>query len=276
MDAVALKWQFKEGDSFVQTTDSKLNQVVRVNGQEFKQDLLHKTVIRFTIKQVESNGTITIEQKVESIKATNPDGTTAGGNNAVLNQLNGATFTVKLGPDYKVQQLEGHDELLKRLAGDDPSVRRVVLAVLSENQLKKAMQESFGFLPAEPVKPGAAWQREMSLTLGPLGSAVLKQDYKFEGMENKDGKSLAKATFKPTFIYTPPTGEATNPEMSITKGTIQPGNAQGTFFFDTAAGRLERSDMKVSFKGELTVKLNGKETPLTFEQTQTVEVRITK
>lgn len=275
-DAVALKWHFKQGDSFLQTTRSQLNQTVKIGMQEFKTDITHTTVIRFTVKQVEPNGTVTLEEKVESVKATNPDGSPAAGSSAVLNQLQGATFTAKLAPDFTVQQLEGYEELLKRIAGDDPSVRRVVQALLSENQLKRAMRESFGFLPIEPVKPGATWQRELPLTLGPLGSAVLKQDFRFEGIETKDGKSLAKVTFKPTVVYSLPKPELSNPEMTITKANIQEGDSQGTLYFDVAAGRLNRSEKKLNLKGDVTVELQGKETPLTFEQSQTIDVRITK
>jgi hypothetical protein len=275
-DAVALKWQFKAGDTFVQTTTSKLNQTVKIGEQEFKQDLIHTTQIRNTIKEVAADGTVTLEQKVESIKATNPDGTAAAGSNAVLNQLQNVTFTSKLDKELKVQQLEGYDELVKRIAGDDPSVRRVVQALLSENQLKSVLHNSFAFVPPEPVKPGAVWNREVTLSLGPLGSVLLKQDFNFTGVETKDGKSLAKVTFKPTVVYTAPKPEASNPEMSITSGSIQPGDSLGTLWFDTAAGRLDRSETKLHLKGNLTVKLGGKESPVTFEQTQTIEVRITK
>lgn len=273
---VSLRWQFKQGETFQQQTRSQLHQVVKVGEQELKQDLVHTTVIKYVVKQVDTDGSVTFEQTIESMKATTPEGAPAAGNNAILNQLQGATFTAKLGPDFKVLQLEGYDELVKRLAGDDPSVRRVVQALLSEDQLKNIMQQSFGFVPNTQAKPGATWQRDLTLALGPLGTMTLKQNFKFEGMETKDGKSLAKVTFQPQVTYSPPKPEAANPEMSVLKGEIKADNPQGILYFDPAAGRLDRSELKLHLTGTLTVKLSGKEVPLTFDQTQTIETRLLK
>jgi hypothetical protein len=273
---VSLRWQFKQGDTFQQQTRSQLHQVVKVNDQELKQDLVHTTVIKYVVKQVDKDGSVTLEQTIESMKATTPEGAPSAGNNAILNQMQGATFTAKLGPDYQVLQLEGYDDLVKRLAGDDPSVRRVVQAFLSEDQLKHIMQQSFGFVPNSQAKPGTTWQGDLNLTLGPLGGINLKQNFKFEGMETKDGKSLAKVTFQPQVTYSPAKSEAANPEMSVVKGEIKADNPQGVCYFDPAAGRLDRSELKLHLTGSLTVKLSGKEVPLTFDQMQTIETRLLK
>jgi hypothetical protein len=275
-DEVALQWRFKEGDTFQQQTRSQLQQVVKVGDQELKQDLVHTTVIKYAVKKLDPDGSLMLAQTIESMKATTPDGSPAAGNNAVLNQLQGATFTATLKPDFTVQSLEGYDELLKRLAGDDPSVRRVVQALLSQEQLKNVMQQSFGFLPPNKVKPGATWQRELPLSLGPLGSMLLKQTFKFEGLENQNGKSLAKISFQPQITYSPPKPDMANPEMSVLKGEVQATQASGVLYFDPTAGRLDHSELKLQLQGNLTVKLQGKEVPLTFQQSQTIDIRMPK
>ncbi len=275
-DAVALRWQFKTGDSFQQQTRSQLHQVVKVNSQELKQDLVHTSLVKYVVKEVEKDGSVTLEQQIESIKATTPEGAPAAGSNAVLNQLQGSTFLAKLGPDFKVIQLEGYDNLLKRLAGDDPSVRRVVQSLMSEEQLKNALQQSFGFLPNKAAKPGDSWQQELTLTLGPLGSVKVQNVFKFDGLETKDNKSLAKISFQPTVTYLPPKPESANSEISVVQGSIESNNPQGVLYFDAKSGRLDHSELKLNLKGNLTVKLNGKEVPLSFEQSQTVEVRLMK
>lgn len=274
-DAVPLRWQFKQGDVFQQETISKINQVVKANQQEFKQDLVHTTLVKYTINAVGPDG-ITLEQQIESMKATTPDGSPSPGNNAVLNQLQGTILKAKLSPELQVKEIEGYDDLLKRLAGDDPSIRRVAQALLSEEQLKNAVQHSLGFVPQNTAAPGATWKREMSISLGPLGSVRISQSFKFEGMEKIDGVSLAKISFQPTVNYTPPKPEAANPELSITQGTIQLKQGSGTVYFDPAAGRLHHSTLKLELTGEMTARLNGKDVPLRFEQTQSVEVRMKK
>jgi hypothetical protein len=273
-EEAALLWKFKAGETFQQEMRSRVTQTVKIGDHELAQDLIHTTVVKYTVKEVGAGGVVTLEQKIESSKATTPEGNPAAGKSALLNQLAGMTLVARLGPAYQVEQLEGYDELLKRLAGDDPSVRRVVQALLSEEQLKNAIGQSFAFVPGKNVKPGDGWQRELSLTLGPLGRVLVKHSFTFAGLEDHSGRKLAKVTYRPEIIYSPPGPEAANPQMSVVRGTVGLKAGEGVLFFDPAAGRLWRSELKMQLQGELTVKLNGKETPLTFEQTQTVDVRL--
>lgn len=274
-DVINLRWQFKQGDTFQQETRSQLNQLVKVNQQEFKQDLVHTTLVKYTVHEAAPDG-VTLEQQIESMKATAPDGQPSPGNNAVLNQLQGTILKAKLSPELQVKELEGYDELLKRLAGDDPSVRRVAQALLSELQLKNAIEHSLGFVPQKATQPGTTWNREMSISLGPLGSIKIGQAFKFEGMESVDGVKLAKISYQPTISYSPPKPDAANPELSITQGNIKLKEGSGVVYFDPAAGRLHHSTLKLILSGELTAKISGKEVPLTFDQTQTIEVRTKK
>ncbi|HQR09169.1 MAG TPA: DUF6263 family protein [Gemmatales bacterium] len=274
-DGVNLRWQFKQGDTFNQESRSQLNQTVKVGDKEFKQDLVHTTLVKYTVSEVTPMG-ITLEQQIESMKATAPDGQPSPGNNAVLNQLQGAILKAKLSPDLQVKELEGYDELLKRLAGDDPSIQRVAKALLSEEQLKNAISHSLGFVPQKATSPGATWNREMTIALGPLGSVRIGQAFKFEGMESVDGVSLAKITFQPTVAYSAPKPDASNPELSITQGNIKLKEGSGVVYFDPAAGRLHHSTLKLTLTGDLTAKISGKEIPLTFDQTQTIDVRMKK
>lgn len=275
-ETTPLRWQFKQGDSFILETKSQLNQVVKVNQQELKNDIVHTTVVKYTISEVAADGSITLEQQIESMKATNPDGSPSTGNNAIFNQLQGTILKAKLSPQLQVSSVEGYDELLKRLAGDDPSVRRVVQALLSEEQLKNAIGHSLGFIPQKDVASGTDWKREMTVSLGPLGSVVTSLAFKFDGVTSYENQNLAKISYQPTVSYVPPKPEATNPEMSVVKGTIQLKEGTGTAYFDPKAGRLYASTMKLKLAGDMTIKLQGKEVPCTFEQTQTIEVRMKK
>lgn len=275
-DGVNLRWQFKQGDTFQQETISKLTQVVKARQQEFKQDIVQTSLIKYTVSAVEPNGNVLLDQQIESMKATNPDGSPSKGNNAVFNQLQGAILKAKLTPELKVEQLEGYDELLKRLAGDDPNVRRVVTAILSEEQLKNAISYSMGFVPQKAMPAGSTWKKEMTLTMGPLGTVQISQAFKFEGMETIEGTSLAKITYQPTVNYVPPKADAINPELSITKGKIELKSASGVIYFDPAGGRLHHSELKLTLGGEMTAQVQGSEIPVTFEQTQSIAVRMKK
>jgi hypothetical protein len=273
-DALALRWQFKAGDSFTAETRSQLTQSVKASGQEFKQDIVHTTVVKYTVVTVEADGSIVLDQQIESMKATNPDGSNSLGNNAILNQLQGAILKAKLSPKLEVKELEGYDELVKRLAGDDPSVRRVVQALLSEEQLKQAIHQSLACVPQESVAAGTNWKRSLKLNLGPLGSLTNEITYTASGMAKVDGKDLVKIDFVPKVTYTPPTADASNPELSIASGTITLKSGNGIAYFNTQTGRLHSSTLKLDLTGEMSAKLQGKAVPLTFEQTQVIEVKL--
>ena len=63
-----LRWQFKAGDSFTAETRSHLTQIVKANGQDFKQDIVHTTVVKYSVAAVEADGTIVLDQQIESMK----------------------------------------------------------------------------------------------------------------------------------------------------------------------------------------------------------------
>ncbi|MFO0814856.1 MAG: DUF6263 family protein [Gemmatales bacterium] len=269
-----LRWQFKAGDSFTAETRSHLTQTVKASGQEFKQDIIHTTVVKYSVVAVDADGTIVLDQQIESMKATNPDGSTSVGNNAVLNQLQGAIVKAKLTPKLEVKELEGYEELVKRLAGDDPSIRRVVQAILSEDQLKQAIHQSLACVPQQQTPAGTRWQRNLKLNLGPLGSINSELNYTASGMAKVDGKDLVKIDYQPVVKYLPPSADAANPELSIASGSIQLKEGAGVAYFNQQTGRLHSSSLRLQLSGEMTAKLQNKPVPLTFEQTQVIEVRI--
>lgn len=275
-DTLSLRWQFKEGDSFLAETKSHLVQTVNVNGKAYPQDTVHTSVVKYTVTAIDKDGRIVLEQQIESMKASNPDGSPSVGNNAILNQLQGAIIKARLSPQYEVKELEGYDELIKRLAGDDPSVRRVVQALLSEDQLKQTIQNTLGMVPQKDVEAGATWKRQLLMQLGPLGSIKTELDFKVSGATKFEDKDLIKIDYQPSIQYIPPTGDATNPVLSITQGKVQLKSGSGTIYFDAKAGRLYSSSLKLQLTGELTARVNGTEMLVTFDQTQTIDVRIKK
>lgn len=273
-DALLLKWQFKKDDTFHYETTSRLTQSVRVKEQEYKQDNVHTAVMKYTVQAVEADGLLKLEQIIESMKATNPDGSASPGNNAIYNQLQGVALTMKLNPKFEVTELEGYDLLLKKLAGDDPSLRRVVHALFSEKHFKQAVHQAFGVVPQKEVPAGFQWKLNSETSLGPLGSVQVNLQMTAVGLEDFESKKLVKITYKPTLVYQPATSEASNPEMSITKGTVQLQESDGIAYFDPKAGRLYHSTLKLKMTGELTGKISGQEVPIRFDQTQTIEMRI--
>lgn len=273
-DDLPLKWQFKKDDSFSYETKSRLTQSVRVKDQEFKQDIVHTAIMKYTIQSVEADGSIKLQLLIESMKALNPDGSTATGNNAVFNQMQGITLTMKLNPAIQVLELEGYDLLMKKLAGDDPSLRRVVHAMFSEEHFKQAVHQAFAVVPQKEVPAGFQWKRKSVTSLGPLGTVQVDMQMTAVGLEDVESKKMVRLNYKPTLNYQPAATDASNPEMSIIKGSVKLQEGEGVAFFNPHAGRVFQSTLKLKMAGELTARISGQEVPVQFDQTQTIEMRI--
>ncbi|HMO35050.1 MAG TPA: DUF6263 family protein [Gemmatales bacterium] len=275
-DNYSLTWKFAKGDRFTVETSSQLKQSVRVDGKEFPKEINHLVKITYTVDEIEDDGTIGIEIVVDSMNAQNTDGSLSSGNNAILNQLLGSKFKIKLQSDLQIKELDGYDELLQRVAGDDPSLRRVVQALLSEELLKRSIAQTFDFIPQRTLSEGETWKREANLSLGPLGSISNHLAFKLVGKVTLDGHDLVKLEYRPKVKYSLPASDAANPELAIVAGNIFLEKCTGIAYFDSKAGRLHSADLKLHLKGGMKAKLRGKEVPVDFEQTQSITTRILK
>jgi hypothetical protein len=164
-------------------------------------------------------------------------------------------------------------DLLKKVAGDDPNVRRVVQSLLPEETLRRSLEESFAFLPAEPVAPGESWERKYTAGLGPLGSLNIVNVYTYEKAEMDGNQLLHRISVQPKISYSPPKADTTGLPFQIPSGEIRAEEAGGSLLWSTSEGRLVRSDMKLKLVGKLKIKAKDQEANMELESEQTVEIR---
>jgi hypothetical protein len=268
---VELKWKFGPNDKLTLETVSHLKQSIKAGGQEMKQELDVTTLSSYTVTKKDQDGTV-LEQKIESQKATAPGGATPAAA-GLLAQMQGSTLRITLDAKMKVAKLEGYDDMIKKVAGDDPSAKRSVQAMIPEETLRRSVEEAFAFLPDEPVRQGQKWERPLTITLGPLGMLTVKHVYSYEGPVSVQGRTLHKMTDAPTVTYAPPPGSAGVLPFQITKGEVKTEQASGTLLFDTTAGKLVRSEMTMKLKGTLTIVMNNQESTLDLDQEHRIEIR---
>ncbi len=270
-----LRWRFRAGDTFYQETVATMKQAITYSGQTINQDWEQVTISRFLVKQAipESNSTV-LNQTIEAVRMSGT-GQVPGAAKA-LEAMQGATFEITLRADNQITSFDGYEEFLKKAGGEDPQVGRRLLLAESQGTAKKAIEESFIFLPERMVM-GEPWKRDFAISCGPLGTINATHTYVYEGNESRGGKSLAKIGVTATVTYQAPKGEAASGlGFQITKGELKADNAKGTIWFDPQLGRLAESEMKMHLRGNLTISANGQDYPMTMDQDQNVRIRITK
>jgi len=269
-----LKWKFKKGDKFYQETAAAMKQTITISGQVQNQDLEQVTISSFSVEQAPPDGNLILEQKVESVRISGS--APLGAAQKAMDALQGTTFKITLGDKYQVTVFDGYEDFLKKVGGDDPLVGKMVRTTMSQDTLKKAIEESFTFLGSDPRKPGSEWKRDSTLSLGPLGTIISSHTYTYEGNENRNNRPMAKIGVTANLTYQAPKGEAASGlNFQITKGELKTQSAKGTIWFDNSAGRLAESEMRMHLKGTLTVSANGQDFPMDLNQEQVVRVRLT-
>jgi hypothetical protein len=245
---VTLAWKFQEGESFVVENVEKTRQTLETKGKSHKQETSVTTISRFTVKQKSPKETV-LEIKIEDIKSS--PAAAPGGKDLdkeVASKMKGAVFTVTLSPNHKIVKLEGFDELIKRIADGKEDIEKLVRSRMSEEHLKKSLEEPYQFLPPRPVSKNDTWKQDAVVPLGAFGSFKVVKTYSYQGKE----AAGEKITFTSAMTYIRPGGEGAL--VKVVKGNLKAEDGKGTFLFDSDKGRLIRGDNHVTIRGNLTIE----------------------
>jgi hypothetical protein len=264
---VQLRWKFHKGDKFYLESASELKQTSKIEGTSVPVQLETTTVAGYTVKDVTADGTVTLEQKIESIKVKASDKLTGADK---IEKLKGAMFTLTLDAQGKITRFEGYEEFIKRLTTDEKFGQNIK-ALINKDTLSKGAEEAFSFLPEKPIKDGAKWNKTVTVPLGPVGSFKVENTYTNEG-KTKEGP--IKIELRSVMTYKLPEEKTEGLNFKVTGGDLKSEGAGGTILFDPDKGRLVKYDSKVKLKGSLTIETNGKPVTLDFEQDQNTTVRL--
>jgi len=269
-----LEWKFKEGDRFFLESVTDMKQAMKVMGQEISMDMKMTAVNSVTVKKKNDDGSVVLEQKIEAMKG---DMSGPMGDMSLEDQfkgLIGAAYTVTLAPNSDVTKVEGLKELMEKVGGDNPIVAQMMNNMMKEDNLKRQLAASFSFLPKKPVKVGDSWDLKTGVPLGPLGDFKVEQTFTYRGMDKVDGKDVAKIDSTAKLTYTP--SKEKNPAMPIevTKADFKSTDMKGTYYFDPAAGRLVKNEVKMRFAGSMTMSAAGNEMQMEMDQNMTTTTTV--
>jgi hypothetical protein len=189
----------------------------------------------------------------------------AKGADGIKAQL-GAEITFTMDKDFQVTKVEGRDEVLKKLAGVAPADKAQFEVLFSEEILKKAAEETFGSLPANPVKKGDQWKYQTSVSMGPLGVMRLVNQYTYDGLVGK----LHRIPYKGTVQWLPSNAPAVGGglPLKVTKVNLNNAESTGTMLFDGEAGMPQSAELNLKLQGTFTLEINGMESNLQVSLTQ--------
>ena len=283
---VALAWKFEKNKTFYQTMVTTTNQSMKVMGN----DVTQKQTQTFYFSWMpikDEGGKVTLEQKILGVKMDIDIGgspihydSTATTNNAnnplseFFKALVNSTFTVTLDPKtYKVTEIKGRDEFVKKLVAANQQMKPLLDKILSEEALRAMAEPTFAVIPNEVLEIGKTWKQETPLDMGPIGKYKNEYTYKYEGTDDKD-KNLEKIGVDTKLTYSPPEkadGGGGLP-FRIKSAKLESKDSKGTVLFNREKGRVDKCNTSIKLDGTLEIEIGGQLTKVELSQTQTTEV----
>lgn len=253
-----LRWKFTPGQKFQATQTQKMNTEMNFGDQVFRMTMNMDMNLRWQIDAVQ-DGSAKMSQTIDRVKlemsmndqslkfdsATPDDADPASrAMGQAMQPLVGAKVTQTMDPRGKVADIQFDPELRKKLE----EASQVPGGGISEESLKQ-MGEQMGSLPEQAVAPGATWSETVELPM-PGGKPVgMKIDSTFRGMEERNGRQLARIDLKFSLAAAPAAANAGEPaekkddELSA---EIKSLDGTGRRYFDVEAGHLVEGESEMA------------------------------
>jgi RNA polymerase sigma factor (sigma-70 family) len=177
---------------------------------------------------------------------------------ARLRKMVGARLQYFINANGKVEKMEGYQELVNRVAGENPQEQAAFRDLFSENALKKCGSFAEDTTPRRVVKLGDSWAARLE---SPSNAGILNVDLKctFKNWEQHADRKCMRIKFTGKFspVATPDT-----PSLPV---RIEKGRFSGDAWFDPELGMIvenaidENMILKITRQGQTqTLPLNQK------------------
>jgi hypothetical protein len=250
-DAVSLKWNLKEGDTFYSKSVADMDITMTLMDKDVDLTMKVTTVQRFKVVSAKPGAT-KVEMVVLSMKVE-AKGLPAGtpGLDDIGERVQNTPLTATLNDDMEVTKLEGYEKFLDKLADGDEKKRKQLKGQFSETSVSQMVSQVFSFVPKNAVKVGDTWTSTTKIPAGGLGDATVKQKFKLDSLDNGSAKITIDGdlTFKE--------GDGTLPGLpegvKISKFNMKADKYKGTILFDTKLGRMKESKLNMDLAGSITL-----------------------
>jgi sulfatase modifying factor 1 len=273
----SLTWRLQEKDQFWTEWDCLQVRRNQLNQQRAESMEETRVVSRFTVLRVNPDRSVVVEQQIELVKSRAMGKTP----NVLAQRLDGAVVRVTLDAKRHITRVDGLDELVARLARQqphEPDARQVetVRAAL-ENQLRVWLEYVFCPLPDRSVRPGETWREETSRAAA-TGMNKRERVCTFRGIEAVDGRELARIDYTgktslppedkpgPSLLFRKPHLEITRQDY---RGTVycdlaacRPADAREDIFIQSAGTGMiqgEKIDVTAEVQGRSTLRFSDRD-----------------
>jgi hypothetical protein len=280
------KWEwkaFEKGKVFYQELKTETTQNMKVMGQDVKQTQVQTFIIEWTGLEPTKDGNLVVQQKIKGVDMKIDIGGVQIAYNSMddkqpnnpmtdfFKKLQEADLKITIDPkEMKVKDIQGHEELIKKLGVTNPQMEPLLKSILSKEALIQMAEPTWGAFPTTAVSKNKPWTKKSTLDLGPIGTYETTYTYTYEGPD----KGGEKVKVDAALTYAAPKDKGGLP-FQIKEATLKSKEGTGFAIFDKKQGRFESSTMKMKLEGVLKIEVGGMETTVELSQEQTATVRTT-
>ena len=269
IEPVKLVWKLREGETFFQDLVVTQKPTFKVQGLPVAMLLQYQIVSRFQVKKQNEDGSLLVEQKVESAKLILADDLSKSSIAGSLAKLPGTIYTLELSPKMDVAKFDA--------AADNPKVNAVALggglglqmsSLIDRDGWKELAQATFFQLDQSP-KPNLKWSKPMTHNWGGLGAWQGQIHYAYQGRQ----ADVHRISYALQLAYRAPGAGAVG-MMKVNSANFQPQEAGGFLLFDSARGRVTAAEERFHVRGVLNANLLGQNTLVEIDEDQHFAIRI--
>jgi hypothetical protein len=275
---VSLQWKFKEGEKFYleeKIQSDVIEKVPKLDKTTIKKQTQQR-LSSFLIKSVQPDGTIVMEQRIESwkIKVVGDVPGAADDGGKLLEQLfRDVTFVVRMNKFGKIVKLEGQEKIAQKIR-DMKNINQgeadQLKAHATEEILRSPLSIAFDMLPEKAVKKGDKWTRVSEVPVPALGKFTFTTEFTYETRVEAGDVLASKGLF--TF-QTGKDGQM-SPGVKLLKIELAKNQQTGRIVFDGAKGRLVVKETNLPLAISMTVMTQGTELVIEIEANENRTIRL--
>ncbi|MCS7044804.1 MAG: hypothetical protein NZO58_00455 [Gemmataceae bacterium] len=264
----ALAWRFVAGDSFEVAYCVEQTTALETKMKPFDQKTVLDLRSRWHVKASDNEAaTLVITVVSLATKTTSGDGKAAlpAKDDALWS---GAEYTLRVDAAGRIKQLQGHDAVLRKLAGDSPQRWKILNALKPAETMQALWQTALGPLP-DPA--GAARWRHLSQdTMSIFGT--FEHDTEFSRGTCREGVCLITGVVKT--VYKAPRYALENDVFRVLKGQVAADEGKVEASFDAAKGRMSRVQRWQNLRGDLTIETLTGPQRVTFSSSTRTQIEL--
>jgi hypothetical protein len=196
-EKVSIEWKFKKGESFRYEMSMKID--MDIGGMEIDQEMIMGQ--QFEVIELTDDGVGTLKVTYDRIKfkMDGPMSTDFDSDKdkkgedmfgSIFGAMVGKSLTMQMSRKGEVLKIEGMakmmDEIVKALPEEMQGMAGMVKGQMSDDYAKSMVQNSFGFLPKDPVAKGDSWDASAKTVIGGLGKADMKGKSTLKDVQGKE------------------------------------------------------------------------------------------